>query len=346
MEPQTTVCIPTEDVLKVYSATQWGDFVTVGISRCLGIPENRINLIMRRVGGAYGAKITRAGQVACACALGAHLSGRPVRFVLTIESNMTTVGKRYALVSDYEVDIDDDGKVQRLHNNFAEDFGCSPNEPIPYFTTDALANCYSDAAWTVKSQIALTDAPSHTFCRAPGSCEGIAMIENIMEHIAFATGRSPIDVRLANLTADSEMHSLIPQFLIDVEFADRKKKVDDFNAANRWRKRGIAVVPMRYPLTYFGTHTVFVGVYHSDGTVSVSHTGCECGQGINTKVSQVVARELGIPLDMVSVRTATNTMFPNAFLTGGSVASDIVAFVSCLFIIRITHFIIVLILGS
>lgn len=331
MEPQTTVCIPTEDVLDVYSSTQWGDFINVGIARCLGIPENRINLIMRRVGGAYGAKITRAGQVACACALGSHLSGRPVRFVLTIESNMTTVGKRYALVSDYEVDIDDAGKIQRLHNNFAEDFGCSTNEPVPYFTTDAMTNCYANEAWTVKSQIALTDAPSHTFCRAPGTCEGIAMIENIMEHIAFTTGRSPIDVRLANCTTDSEMHSLIPVFLTDVEFPARKKSVDEFNTANRWRKRGIAVVPMRYPLHYFAKYSVFIAIYHADGTVAVTHSGCECGQGINTKVTQVVARELGIPLADVTVKTPTNNIFANSFPTGGSVASDMVAYVSLLF---------------
>lgn len=331
MEPQTTVCIPTEDVLEVYCATQWGDFVHVGISRCLGIPENRINLIMRRVGGAYGAKITRSGQIACACALGAHLSGRPVRFVLTIESNMTTVGKRYALVSDYEVEINDTGKIQRLYNNYAEDFGCSINEPVPYFTTDAMANCYANDSWTVKSQIALTDAPSHTFCRAPGSCEGIAMIENIMEHIAYVTGRSPIDVRLANCTTDSEIHSMMPEFLVDVEFTARQKAVDEFNKANRWRKQGIAVVPMRYPLHYFGTFSVFIGIYHADGTVAVTHSGCECGQGINTKVAQAVARELRIPLEDVTVKTPSNMIFANAFLTGGSVASDMVAFVSYIY---------------
>lgn len=327
MEPQTTVCIPTEDVLEVYCATQWADFVHLGIARCLAIPENHINLTMRRVGGGYGAKITRCGQVACACALAAHLSGRPVRFVLTIEANMTTLGKRYALVSDYQVDIDDAGKIQRLHNNFAEDFGCSTNEPVPYFTTDAMNNCYSNESWTVKSQIALTDAPSHTYCRAPGSTEGMAMIENIMEHIAYATGRSPTDVRLANCSGDSEMHSLLPQFLIDVEFAARQQTVNEFNAANRWRKRGIAVVPMRYPLHYFGSFSVFIAIYHGDGTVALTHTGCECGQGLNTKITQVVARELSIPLAAVTMKTATNLIGANAFLTGGSVASDMVAYV-------------------
>lgn len=298
------------------------------VAQCLAISENKINLTVRRLGGAYGAKISRSGQVACACAIGAHLSGRPVRFVLTIESNMTTVGKRYAMVSNYEVDVDDAGKIQKLHNNYAEDFGCSPNEPVPYFTNEALANCYANESWTINSQIALTDAPSHTFCRAPGSTEGISMIENIMEHIAYTTGRSPSEVRLANCRPDSEMHKLLPEFLTDVQFADRQKTVDKFNEENRWRKRGIAVVPMRYPLGYFGMFSVFVAIYHADGTVAITHTGIECGQGINTKVAQVVAYVLGIPLADVTVKTPTNLVGANGFVTGGSVASDMVSYVS------------------
>lgn len=329
MEAQTTICIPNvEDELDVYVATQWPDFVHCAIAQSLALPENRINVTVRRLGGAYGAKISRCAQIACACALAAHLSNRPVRFVLTVEANMTTVGKRYALACDYAISVDDAGRIQRLTNNFIQDFGCSGNEPVPYFTLEAVPNCYQKEAFTVTTQKALTDAPSHTFCRAPGTTEAIAMIETMMEHIAVVTGRDPIEVRLANCSADSEIRRLMPQFLHDVDFAERRTAVAAFNAANRWRKRGIAVVPMKYPMAYFGGFMVFVAIYHMDGTVAVSHSGVECGQGINTKVAQVTAHSLGIPLAAVRVKTTTNLLAANAFVTGGSLTSEMVCYVS------------------
>lgn len=215
MEPQTTVCIPTEDGLDVFCASQWIDCAHVAISQCLNIQQSNINMSVRRLGGGYGAKITRSVQIACACAIGAWITNRPVRFVMTIESNMTIIGKRYAVMSEYNVDVDDNGKIQKLKNNFAEDYGCSPNEPIPMFTAEAFKNCYISDSWTVNSQMAITDSPSHTWCRAPGSTEGIAMIENIMEHIARVTGKDPINVRLANISEDSDIHKLMPNFLKD-----------------------------------------------------------------------------------------------------------------------------------
>lgn len=216
MEPQTTVCVPIEDGINVYSSNQWPDLIHIAVSELLDIPESQINLSMRRMGGGYGGKISRAAQIACACALATHITHRPVRFVMTIESNMTTIGKRYAVVSEYDIEVDDDGRIQRLTNDFAEDGGCSLNETPQFGTVECFKNCYASSSWTVKSQTALTDAPSHTWCRAPGTTEGIGMIENMMEHIAQVTGRDSIAVRLANLEANSEMHHLIPDFLKDV----------------------------------------------------------------------------------------------------------------------------------
>lgn len=329
MEAQTTVCIPNvEDELDVYVATQWPDFVHCAIAQALALPENRINVTVRRLGGAYGAKISRTAQVACACALAAHLSNRPVRFVLTVEANMTTLGKRYALACDYAISVDAAGRIQRLTNNFIQDYGCSGNEPVPYFTLAAFPNCYQKDAFTVTMQQALTDAPSHTWCRAPGTTEGIAMIETMMEHIALVTGADPIAVRLANCSADSEIHRLMPQFLLDVDYAERRKAAAEFNAANRWRKRGIAVVPVKYAMEYFGGFVVFVAIYHMDGTVAVSHSGVECGQGINTKVAQVTAHALGVPLEAVRLKTTTNLLAANGFLTGASMTSEMVCYVS------------------
>lgn len=100
---------------------------------------------------------------------------------------------------------------------------------------------------------------------------------------------------------------------------------------NRWRKRGISIVPMKYPIDYFFGYPAYVAIYHMDGTVAVSHGGIECGQGINTKVAQVTAHALGIPLEMISVKANDNLISANSLATGGSMTSELVCFVSTIF---------------
>lgn len=140
MEPQTCICVPTEDGMDVYSSTQWVDLCQIAISLALNIPENRLNFYIRRLGGAFGAKISRPSQVACACAIAAHFSQRPVRLVLSLESNMEAIGKRASCVSHYEVEVDEKGKVLNLLNNYWEDYGCSLNEPIEMVTAQFYKN--------------------------------------------------------------------------------------------------------------------------------------------------------------------------------------------------------------
>lgn len=216
METQTTCCVPSEDGMDVYSSTQWMDYINIAIAECLKVPENSINMIVRRLGGGYGAKISRSSQIACACALACHLTNKPVRFIMSIESNMTTMGKRYALINTYEVEVDDNGKIQKLKNDYAQDYGCTLNESVEFFTSHLFQNCYLSNTWDTKGQSVKTDAPSHTWCRAPGTTEGIAMIENIMEHIARETGKDRIAVRLANMGDDSNIRTMMPDFLKDI----------------------------------------------------------------------------------------------------------------------------------
>lgn len=216
METQICICIPTENGLDVYSASQWMDLVQVAIAQCLNIQENKINTEVRRLGGGYGAKISRQTQVACAAALACYKLNRPVRFILTIESNMTTVGKRYSCVNDYDVEVDDDGKIQKLTNNFYEDYGIALNEDVVESATRFFKNVYENASWTVTSKRVKTDSPSSAWCRAPGTTEGIAMIENIMEHISNVTKQTREHVRMVNMAENHPMKKMYEDFLKDV----------------------------------------------------------------------------------------------------------------------------------
>lgn len=117
-------------------------------------------------------------------------------------------------------------------------------------------------------------------------------------------------------------------FFVRIEYVKRKDAVDKFNAVNRWRKRGIATTVMTYKIGYFSLYPTYVAIYHADGTVVVSHGGIECGQGLNTKVAQVVAYALGIPMELISIKLTDNVIGANAQFTGGSFTSESICYVS------------------
>lgn len=229
METQCCLSIPTDEGLTVYPASQWMDSVHSGISQVLKVPQNNINVIVKRLGGAYGCKISRATMVACSSALGAYLTKRPVRLILTLEANMQTIGKRNACVSDYTVQVNHDGKIVRLKNRYASDYGCFLNDPVDIFLDPIYTNCYDIAQVTDNvGQKVRTDSASQTYCRAPGSAEGIAMIENTMYRIAKLLGRDTNDVRMLNIAEDNPMKALMRKFVVDIG-----RQIRPFNALKR-----------------------------------------------------------------------------------------------------------------
>ncbi|KXJ82609.1 hypothetical protein RP20_CCG012771 [Aedes albopictus] len=325
METQSCICVPVENEMDIYPSTQWIDLIQVAISQMLNVSENRLNIHVRRLGGSYGGKASRSVFVACACALAAHLSKRPVRMVLSLEDNLAAIGKRYGCHSKYEVSFSSQGKIEKLYNKFIHDSGSSYNE-TPFYINNYYPNCYANDSYKIEAFNARTDIASNTWLRAPGSVEAIAMIETIMDHVAHKTGLDPLDVRMANMAQGSKMIELLPEFRTDVEYDNRKAEIDRFNRQNRWRKRGIAVVPMKYQMTYLGALHVIVSIYHGDGTVSIAHGGIEMGQGLNTKVVQVAAHTLGIPMEMISIKPTNNLISPNAVCTQASYTSEAVGY--------------------
>lgn len=215
-----------------------------------------------------------------------------------------------------------------MNHVFNSDFGCTLNEDPTGNAESSFRNVYQTAIWSMVTNKVVTDAASSTWTRAPGDVEGISMIENIFEHIAFATNLDPVKVRLANFNMATRMPDIYRQFITDIEYDRRQREIQEFNRANRWKKRGLAVVPMSYHLNYFGCFAAIVSIYHIDGTVSIAHGGVEMGQGLNTKACQVAAHILKIPLELVTAKPNREYVSPSAVPTGGSQTSEAICFVS------------------
>lgn len=154
------------------------------------------------------------------------------------------------------------------------------------------------------------------------------MIENIMEHIARKVNKDPLEVRLNDISGDYELHKILPDFAKSVKYEKRKKEIKDFNIQNRWIKKGISILPMKYHLDYFGISYALVSIYHGDGSVAITVGSIEMSQGLNTKVAQTAAHILGVPLDKISVKPSNTLTSPNNICTGGSVGSETSCFVS------------------
>lgn len=154
------------------------------------------------------------------------------------------------------------------------------------------------------------------------------MIECIMEHIAYSLNMDPLELRVNNIdkVKQEKMLTFINQMRKWAEIDQRKAEITQHNKTSRWKKRGLAVVPMTYPFEIFGRWTVMVSIYHYDGTVAISHGGIEMGQGINTKAAQVCAYAFGIPMDSVSVKPSNNLISPNNLYSGGSITSEAVCY--------------------
>uniref|UniRef100_A0A1B0CZV4 Uncharacterized protein n=1 Tax=Phlebotomus papatasi TaxID=29031 RepID=A0A1B0CZV4_PHLPP len=236
---------------------------------------------------------------------------------------MMVIGKRFPGTCHYSLDVDELGRIQQLKNKLYIDMGMSKNEAsdravmINFFTS-----LYEPSTWSMDFRGVHTDVHPHTWFRAPGCLEGHAMAENIMEHISKELRIDPLAVRLINMREDSPMKDILPEFLEQCDFQERRQHISMFNKNNRWRKRGIAFVPMGYPIQTTYRYAVLVAVYAIDGSVSVCHGGIEMGQGINTKMAQLAARTLGIPVNTVKIESANTLVNANVTFTSSSQTTD------------------------
>ncbi|XP_020903902.1 xanthine dehydrogenase isoform X2 [Exaiptasia diaphana] len=337
MENQVCLCIPEEDGLTIHCASQWMDLLQRRVALVLGISENRLNVQVKRCGGAYGGKASRTVQIAAAAALAAVKLRRPVRLSLNFHTNMRMIGKRAPFLATYQVGVGNDGLLNGIDMTYYADYGSSSNDSdvsAAFFWCD---NAYHCGNWKITPIACKTNLASNTWVRSPSSIQAIFIMETILEHVAKALNKTPEEVRQVNLYKKGQktpygysldycnIGNLWTDLQESCDYSKRREAIDTFNKANRWRKRGISLVPLRWSIQYGGEmFTSMVSIYHGDGTIAVNHAGIEVGQGINTKVAQVAAHVLEVPIDNIVIKATTNLISPNSDATAGSVGSELV----------------------
>ncbi|XP_078599022.1 uncharacterized protein LOC144874584 isoform X2 [Branchiostoma floridae x Branchiostoma japonicum] len=336
METQVCRCTPTEDGMDVQSATQSMDLVQASVAQVTEMAAHRVYVSVKRVGGAFGGKGRGSLLPAAACAVAAQNLNRTVRLSMCLDTNMEAIMKRSPYLLKYEVGFDDEGRLLAVVYNLYEDNGCSLHySPLPRLPVSA-ENVYYCPSWQFTGQTCKTHTAPATFARAPGTVAAHFSMENIIEHVAKTLNKDPTDIRRINMfengqtilsgdvLSDCNITQLWDDLLTSAEIKQRQQVIEVFNKEHRWKKRGLSVVPCRYPLfPSFFRFTVFVAIYHTDGSVVITHGGIEMGQGVDTKVMQVAAATLGVPMEMVHTMSTNSLSSPNSATSAASVSSEL-----------------------
>ncbi|XP_022153774.1 indole-3-acetaldehyde oxidase-like [Momordica charantia] len=345
METHSALAIPDEDnCMVVYSSNQWPANANSVIAKCLGVPEHNIRVIRRRVGGGFGGKSVKSMVVATACALAAHKLCRPVRIYLNRKTDMIMVGGRHPMKITYNVGFKSNGKITGLQLDILVDAGMSTDvSPImPPHIVDALKK-YDWGALSFDIKICKTNHSSKSAMRAPGAVQGSFIAEVVIEHVASTLCMDVDTIRKVNLhTFDSlnifyedagepqefTLPSIWDRLAASSSLKQRTEMVDEFNSCNRWKKRGLSRIPIMHEVILRPTPGK-VSIL-TDASVVVEVGGIELGQGLWTKVRQMVAYALssiecdgtGDLLEKVRVVQSDTLSLIQGGFTGGSTTSE------------------------
>jgi xanthine dehydrogenase large subunit len=343
LEGQAAFAIPGEArEMTVHSSTQDPTEVQHIVARILGIPDAFVTVETRRMGGAFGGKESQACAWAAIAALGALVTGKPCKVRLDRDDDFALTGKRHDFRADWRVGYDDKGVVAAYDVMLNARCGCSADLSLGVVDRSMFhsANAYWLPEVKVASRRLRTNTVSNTAFRGFGGPQGMIAIERVMDAIAHERGLDPLDVRKANFYRPGgdktpfgqvvEDLTTLPEMIEELErssdYRARRRAIQEFNAANRFIKRGIALTPVKFGISFTLIHLNQAGALvhvYTDGSIHLNHGGTEMGQGLFTKVAQVVAEEFGVPIDFVRI-TATNTAkVPNASPTAASSGSDI-----------------------
>jgi xanthine dehydrogenase large subunit len=343
LEGQVAMAEPREGgTILVHASTQHPSEVQHLVAQVLGVAASAVAVEVRRMGGAFGGKETQAAPVACVAALLAWRSGRPVKLRLDRDDDMVFTGKRHDFVAEYDVGFDGAGRIRGLDLVLASRCGCTPDLSGAINDRAMLHadNCYFLEDVTITSHRCRTNTVSNTAFRGFGGPQGMMAIEQVVDEIARALGKDPLEVRRENFygrgerdTTPYEMKvedNLLPELVDELErsagYAERRREIARFNAASAWQKRGLALTPVKFGISFTATEMNQAGALvhvYTDGSVHLNHGGTEMGQGLFIKVAQIVADELGVPVERVQITATTTEKVPNTSPTAASSGTDL-----------------------
>jgi xanthine dehydrogenase large subunit len=343
LEGMVSLAVPGEDGdVTIHCSTQHPSEGQLLVASVLGIPTHAVTFECRRMGGGFGGKETQANLFAAVAALVATATGRPAKCRLDRDDDMVMTGKRHEFVVDYDVGFDERGVIQAVTMDFASRCGWSADlsGPVNDRALFHADNCYFYENVALACYPCRTNTASATAFRGFGGPQGMVAAERVIEEVAFALGDDPLEVRRRNFYGTSDrnvtpyhqavedniIHGLVAKLEIDSAYQERRQAIRTFNGTSQWHKRGIALTPVKFGISFtmtaYNQAGALVHIYR-DGSIQLNHGGTEMGQGLHTKVAQVVAEELQVDLDRIRI-TATNTSkVPNTSATAASSGSDL-----------------------
>jgi xanthine dehydrogenase large subunit len=343
LEGQIAVAIPQDDgAMLVHSSTQHPTEVQHVVAHALGVGSHSVTVQCRRMGGGFGGKESQPALIAATAAILARKTRRAVKLRLDRDLDMIMTGKRHDFLADYDVGFDAQGRILALTVMLASRCGYSADlsGPVNDRAVFHLDNAYFLEHIEIVSHRCKTHTVSNTAFRGFGGPQGMMVIEHVIEAIARTLKKDAVDVRRANfygtternvthygqVVQDNIIHDIFDRLEADGEYRSRREAMHRWNATSPIVKRGLAMTPVKFGISFtatlFNQAGALVNAY-TDGTVLLNHGGTEMGQGLHVKVAQVVAAELGLPLSAVRVTTTDTSKVPNTSATAASSGSDL-----------------------
>jgi xanthine dehydrogenase molybdopterin binding subunit len=343
LESQACLCVPGEGrEITAYSSTQHPSETQAIIAGILGLKRNDVVVEVRRLGGAFGGKETQANHVAAWAALLCRATARPVKIRLFRDDDMIITGKRHRYLIRYEAGFDGGGLLQGLKIELNSDGGIASDLSFAIMERAMLHadNAYHVPHMSVLARVWKTNLPSNTAMRGFGGPQAMAAMETVIDRIARSLRIDAAEIRRRNFygvdernithygqtVENNRLHLLYDRLMVSSQYAARREEVDAFNDAHEFVKRGLALTPVKFGIAFTTTFLNQAGALvhlYRDGSVLVNHGGIEMGQGLHTKIRQIAARELGVPIESIRVNATNTSKVPNTSATAASSGTDL-----------------------
>lgn len=342
LESQAAIAYPLENGnIEVHSSSQHPSETQRVVAEALGLPFHKVVCVVKRMGGGFGGKESQAAPIAAYAALAAQYLRRPARLVLTKDQDMQLTGKRHPFENEWEVGFDDEGRILALKAVLQSDGGAYADLSASILERAMfhLDGGYYLPNVSIEGVCYRTNHHPHTAFRGFGAPQGTMTIESIMEDIARTLNMDPFAVRRINIYEDSRTrtpygqpveNNLLPQIYEQLyktsDYVARRRRVEEFNRASRCKLRGLSVATSKFGIAFTARFLNQANAQvnlHLDATVQVSTGATEMGQGVNTKIAQVVAHALGLPMESVQIMPTSTEKNHNTSPTAASSGADI-----------------------